>query len=152
MLFAQALIALAISSGQSLPVDPPSVSLDHVAIQVADLNRSVSFYQNVFGFRETAAPFPIARWLVMANGATLHIVSGRQTPRTNERWDHFAVSCRDIDAQIAILDARGISWTDIQGRRRIQIRPDGVAQIFIQDPDGYWIEINGPAGARQRTP
>jgi catechol 2,3-dioxygenase-like lactoylglutathione lyase family enzyme len=26
--------------------------------------------------------------------------------------------------------------------KKIQIRPDGVRQIYFQDPDGYWIEIN----------
>jgi lactoylglutathione lyase len=25
---------------------------------------------------------------------------------------------------------------------KINIRADGVKQIFFQDPDGYWIEVN----------
>ncbi len=31
-------------------------------------------------------------------------------------------------------------WTG--KKNRIQHRSDGVDQIYIQDPDGYWIEIN----------
>ena len=23
-----------------------------------------------------------------------------------------------------------------------QVRPDGIKQVYLQDPDGYWIEIN----------
>ena len=28
------------------------------------------------------------------------------------------------------------------GNHSPQVRSDGVRQIFIQDPDGYWIEVN----------
>jgi len=24
----------------------------------------------------------------------------------------------------------------------VQLRPDGIQQIYFQDPDGYWIEVN----------
>ncbi len=120
----------------------PSAALDHVAIYVRDLDSSTAFYKDIFGFREVKAPFPTARWLVTGGGSTLHIVSGRTEPLKNTKWDHFAVSCADMDKMIAALDAKKVDWTDIQGRREPQLRPDGVRQIFIRDPDGYWIEIN----------
>jgi len=28
------------------------------------------------------------------------------------------------------------------GKKEPQVRPDKVAQIYLQDPDGYWIEVN----------
>ena len=120
-------------------------SIDHVAIYVTDLNSSVRFYKDVFGFQEVAAPFPIARWLRMGNGVVLHIVSGRTTAVPNSKWDHIALACASMDVMIAALNARQIAWTDIQGRHQPQVRPDGVKQIFISDPDGYWIEINDAA-------
>ncbi|MDX3899666.1 MAG: VOC family protein [Sphingobium sp.] len=126
----------------------PSASLDHVALHVRDLNGSTAFYKDLFGFGEVKAPFPTARWLVMGGGLTLHIVSGRTEPLTNTKWDHFAISCADLRKMIADLDAKKIAWTDIQGKHEPQVRPDGVQQIFIRDPDGYWIEINDALKSR----
>jgi lactoylglutathione lyase len=28
------------------------------------------------------------------------------------------------------------------GHQTAGLRPDGVRQIYFQDPDGYWIEVN----------
>ncbi len=120
----------------------PVATLDHVALHVADLGRSVAFYKAVFDLRERPAPFATARWLMLANGTALHLVAGRTAPVNLERWDHIAIACADMDAMIARLSANAIPWTDITGAPRPQIRPDGVKQIFIRDPDGYWIEIN----------
>lgn len=116
--------------------------MDHVAISVADADKSAAFYQALFGFRQVHAPFPTARWLVMGNGVMLHIVGNRSEPSPHSRWDHLALACADMDAFIANLDARHISWSNMEGGHVPQLRGDGVKQIFIQDPDGYWIEIN----------
>ncbi len=117
-------------------------ALDHVAIFVADLDRSVAFYSDLFGFREVSAPFPIARWLVTGNGLMLHLAKGRSAPVENPKWVHMAFAWGPMAEIIASLDAKKIPWSDIQGRHEPQIRPDGIKQIFVQDPDGYWIEIN----------
>lgn len=130
------------------PVAAPVAAMDHVAISVADADRSAEFYQQLFGFRQVRAPVPMARWLVMANGVMLHIVGNRQAATPHSRWDHLALACADMDAFIARLDARRIPWTNMDGGHEPQVRADGVRQIFIQDPDGYWIEINDAAGRR----
>lgn len=123
-------------------VEARSAALDHVAIYVADLDRSASFYREVFGFREVPAPFPIARWFVTGNGLMLHIVKGRSVPVETTKWDHVAIAWGPMDETIATLDSKKIAWSDIQGNHAPQVRPDGVKQIFVRDPDGYWIEIN----------
>lgn len=123
-------------------VSPHPAALDHVAIYVADLDRSVSFYRDVFGFREVPAPFPIARWMVTGNGLMIHIAKGRTVAIDNPKWEHFAIAWGPMTETIAALDAKKIAWSDIQGRHAPQVRPDGVEQIFVQDPDGHWIEIN----------
>lgn len=60
-------------SGQSVQ----AATLDHVAIQVMDLDKSVAFYQKLFGLPEAPAPFPGARWLALGGGIMLHIVGNR---------------------------------------------------------------------------
>jgi lactoylglutathione lyase len=142
---AAALLAGACSTTAEPAADPPApvaASFDHLALYVADLDRSATFYKTVFGFTETPAPVGFARWLVMGNGVMLHIVRGRPAPADASKWDHFALSCADMDRMIASLDAAGIEWADIEGKRTPQVRADGVKQIFVRDPDGYWVEIN----------
>lgn len=142
--FVTAFAVLAVLSRPALAEPPPAgaVVLDHIAIHVRDLDASAGFYRKLFGFGEVKAPVPRARWLVMGNGLSLHIVAGRTEPLNTSKWDHFAVSCADMAGMIARLDAMKIAWSDIQGRHAPQTRGDGVQQIFVRDPDGYWIEIN----------
>lgn len=128
------------------PPDP--VAMDHVAISVVDADKSAAFYSDLFGFRQVPAPVPMARWLAMSNGVLLHIVANRSAASEHSRWDHLALACTDMEAFLAKLDARKIPWINMEGGRVPQVRSDGVKQIFIQDPDGYWIEVNDSAKRR----
>jgi catechol 2,3-dioxygenase-like lactoylglutathione lyase family enzyme len=48
-----------------------------------------------------------------------------------------------MDAFIANLAAQKIEFEDWPGNKnKVNVRPDGIKQIYITDPDGYWIEIN----------
>ena len=39
-----------------------------------------------------------------------------------------------------------VTYSDWPGTpNTINIRADGIKQIFFQDPDGYWIEVNNVA-------
>lgn len=140
-------IAAVFLTGSSVPAaaeqkGPLTAAMDHVAISVADADKSASFYQEIFGFRQVPAPVPMARWLDMANGVMLHIVGNRTSPSPHSRWDHLALACADMDSFIAQLDRRHVAWSNMEGGHSPQVRSDGVKQIFIQDPDGYWIEVN----------
>lgn len=143
------LVALALGlvterGSAELPSPPGIAALDHLALYVRDVDKSTAFYKDLFGLRQVSAPVPFARWLVLSNGAMLHIVGGRSTPVSNSRWDHFALTCANLTTFVARLKAKGIQWSDVQGRPRVQagIRGEGVKQILLQDPDGYWIEVN----------
>jgi catechol 2,3-dioxygenase-like lactoylglutathione lyase family enzyme len=44
---------------------------------------------------------------------------------------------------ISNLKKQKVEFEDWPGNKnKINIRPDGIKQIYVQDPDGYWIEIN----------
>lgn len=122
----------------------PALSLDHVGIQVVDLERSVAFYERVFGLREVPAPFPrdAARWFALGGGQMLHIVAPGTPGAPHNRWDRYAVACADLDAMVMRLDELHVAWTDMDRHHAIQTRPDCVRQIFVRDPDGYVIKID----------
>ena len=49
----------------------------------------------------------------------------------------------DFKGFIEKLKAAHISFEDVSGNKNaITTRVDGVHQIWLQDPDGYWLEIN----------
>jgi len=148
-LLAIALLVAAPSGAFAAQSEPPSAAaFDHAAIYVRDLDASANFYKSVFGLKQVPAPVPFARWLVMGNGVMLHIVSGRTTPLVHSKWDHIALACADMDVMIQTLSEKSIPWSDFEGAKSPQIRADGVKQIFVQDPDGYWIEINDALKSR----
>lgn len=122
------------------------VTLDHVAIFVADQPKSVAFYTELFGLKEIPAPFGPGgpRWFLFANGVELHIQPGRKEPSLITRRVHFAVTVPSLDPVIAWLTAHKMGWVDsndVPGQIA-RTRSDGVQQIFLQDPDGHWIEVN----------
>lgn len=128
------------------PAAPVTARLDHVALFVADTQQSIDFYAGLFGLREIPSPFPPGgpRWMVFDNGLELHLQPGRTAPITSPRRVHFAVTVPDLAPVIAFLKTRDIVFVDNSDRPGLiaHTRGDGVQQIFFQDPDGYWIEVN----------
>ena len=56
---------------------------------------------------------------------------------------HIAFTTSNFDAVIKTLNEMNITYSDWPGNlNKINIRADGIKQIFFQDPDGYWIEVN----------
>ena len=135
----------------SVAAGPPATTLDHIAITVADQQASIAFYEGAFGLREIPIAFPFKgpRWLALGNGAALHVQSGRTQRRDLPRAEHFAIAVPDIDAVLVWLKAHGMPWCDFAGRPGVVdgSRTDHVRQTFVQDPDGYWIEINDSKAA-----
>jgi lactoylglutathione lyase len=41
------------------------------------------------------------------------------------------------------LEQHGVTYVSVAGQAKdITVRADGIRQIYFQDPDGHWIEIN----------
>jgi lactoylglutathione lyase len=124
---------------------------EHVAIQASDIDRSASFYHEAFGLRLVPTPLQNRRWLDLGGGLTLHILDGRTAPKTSNRNEHLAIQVSDLAVTTAWLDKHHIVWTDLAGTpRTMQVRFDGVRQIYIQDPDGYWLEVGDKRGVIKR--
>jgi lactoylglutathione lyase len=121
-----------------------AISVDHLALHVADVDASVEFYSGVFGLQEVPAAAKGRRWLSLGGGVTLHLLRGRTEPVPDDRSVHFALASDDLEPILQRLRERRVTWFDFAGQPGAvsTARSDGVRQIFLRDPDGYWIEVN----------
>jgi lactoylglutathione lyase len=116
---------------------------NHVALYVSDLAKSSVFYRDIIGAEIISDPFRDDRhiWLRVGEHNQLHLIRGGQSPDPGNM--HFAFSVSSLDDFLSELKKAGIPYEDGHGGgSEIRLRPDGVKQIYLQDPDGYWIEIN----------
>ncbi len=121
---------------------------NHIALSVYDLHKSAAFYRDVIGLDTIPEPFKIGKhvWFEIAPGFSLHLVNDATEIREHNRSTHTCFSVPSIEEFIARLNARGITYYSAGGERgATNTRPDGVRQLYITDPDGYWVEINDEA-------
>jgi catechol 2,3-dioxygenase-like lactoylglutathione lyase family enzyme len=119
--------------------------LDHIALLVRDLDESVAFYTALPGIKGIANPMggTEIRWLECASGQRFHLQAGDIAAVHVEKQTHFAFSTAHFDAAVLALKAAGLVYGDFKGvQNAINLRPDGMRAVFLQDPNGYWIEIN----------
>jgi len=141
-------VLLTLAAAQQTEVPAPAQA-EHVAIQATDIDRSAAFYHEAFGLRIIPTPLKNRRWLDLGNGMALHILDGRVAPKPSNRNEHLALHVNDLATVTAWLDRHKLVWTDLAGTAgTMQNRFDGVRQIYVQDPDGYWLEIGDSRGVR----
>lgn len=122
-----------------------SVTFNHVALSVKDVDRSAEFYKNTLNLREITNRTKMdgIRWFSIGEGKELHLISIIKEDVTINKAVHFALTTSDFNHFIKTLDSMNINYSDWPGTpNKINIRADGIRQIFFQDPDGYWIEVN----------
>lgn len=120
------------------------VSLNHVAVSARDLGRSTRFYEQLFGCEQLPVPdvgFPTV-WLSLGD-RQLHLFQ-RDTPVPV--LHHFAVAVDDFAEACRRADALGAFDGAPYGREAYGL-PDGTVQLFLRDPDGHLVEIDGAPGA-----
>lgn len=125
--------------------DSFTLKLDHMALSVKDLEKSVDFYKNILKLSEITnlTKKDGIRWVSLGEGKELHLVSTIKEPVMINKAIHLAFKVTHFDALIKALKLQNITYSDWPGiLDKITVRADGIKQIYIQDPDGYWIEIN----------
>ena len=123
-------------------------TFNHLALSVRDIDLSADFYKKNLKLQEITNRSKIEgiRWFSLGEGKELHLISIMKENVTINKAVHLALTTSNFDAFIMTLDKMGIAYSDWPGTsHKINIRADGIKQIFFQDPDGYWIEVNSIA-------
>lgn len=119
--------------------------INHVAIYVVNLEKSTRFYTEIVGLDTIPEPFRDGKhtWLSIGGGASLHIIQGAPLRKEYYKNQHTCFSVESVSAFTEKLKQKGIDFEDVNGKAgAITTRVDGVLQIWLRDPDGYWVEIN----------
>ncbi|MDF2156962.1 VOC family protein [Algoriphagus sp. CAU 1675] len=124
-----------------------TIKINHLAIHVSDLNRSMDFYGGVLGLQEIEEPFHdgLHTWYEIGDGISLHLIEELElkVPADKSKTNHLCFSLKDLDAFIQKLRKINHLYGNWEGELgKINFRSDGIRQIFFQDPDGYWLEAN----------
>ena len=118
----------------------------HTMVRVLDEARSLAFYKKAFGLDVAdRLDFPDFTLVYLSNPETpyeveLTINKDRAEPYTlGDGYGHVAFVVDDLDAERARFEAEGLN-----PRKIVEFNKDGkrIARcFFVEDPDGYKIEV-----------
>jgi len=119
--------------------------INHVAICARNLQKSIAFYSDVMELTKIPNPFKdtVHQWFRIGDGVALHVIKGDCPVETRNISTHLCFAVPSIPDFMKHLDKFNIKYGDWNGTyKKTLLRADGVTQIYFQDPDGYWIEVN----------
>jgi lactoylglutathione lyase len=124
----------------------PKVRINHTAIFVKDLKVTKTFYEDIIGLDTIPEPFHDGKhvWYNMGfPGVSMHVIQGASEKKEYFKNQHTCFSLESVENFTKLLQKNNIPFEDVAGKKSaITTRIDGVKQIWLQDPDGYWIEVN----------
>lgn len=113
-------------------------SFNHVALQISDVETSRVFYAQILDLQELKAAdfdYPVI-WFDLGEGRELHLIARKPEKEfTPVRSNHFALEVSDVKLAERILQENKVNIFPIKSR------PDGALQLFLNDPDGNFIEL-----------
>lgn len=117
----------------------PQLSVQHIALDVDDLDAALAFYCDGLGLTLADRPKVLGdngAWLEVGDGHQIHLVANEAfvAPTTSQ---HIAFGVTDCDAAVAELRGKGIEVSD----------PFDIGagrQAFLNDPAGNLLELNEP--------
>ena len=125
--------------------------LNHIAVYVHELGRSTAFYENILMLPKIEEPFKDGKhtWFTLGAAGHLHLIQGAEANIKRDKNDHLCFSVKSIEDFIANLDKHHIEYTNWPGTAKAPtVRVDGVKQVYFQDPDGHWIEVNNDTSVK----
>jgi catechol 2,3-dioxygenase-like lactoylglutathione lyase family enzyme len=114
--------------------------LDHVGVHVTDMERSVRFYRDVLGLRESVR-FRMADetlTFLAAAGGWLELIQDGMPRRPTGVVDHVALRVDDVASMLARMRAHGVQVLDEEA---IEVPEINARIAFCTGPDGERIEL-----------
>lgn len=139
------LLLFSSSATFSQSAQQPKAVLNHIALYVADLQKSTRFYQDIIGLDTIPEPFHDGKhtWFSIGVKNHLHLIRGAGAPLQHPKNTHLCFSVASVADFILVLGKHHIGFENWAGEKgAVTNRVDGVKQVYFKDPDGYWIEIN----------
>lgn len=131
-------------SAQNTP-DKPTATLNHIAVYVSNLEKSDFFYQSLLNLNKIEEPFKDGRhvWYSLGVAGQMHLIKGAKNKIEHDKNEHLCFSVSSLTDFIQKLDQQKIDYINWEGTAKAPtVRVDGVKQIYFQDPDGHWLEVN----------
>lgn len=119
--------------------------INHIAFYVVDLQKSTDFYKDALQLEMIPEPFKDGKhsWFSIGDQAQLHLIQGAAKKVSHDKNTHLCFSLASVDDFIKRLDMLKIDYENWNGDPNEKtVRVDGINQVYFQDPDGYWIEVN----------
>lgn len=119
-------------------------NIDHIAIHCSDLERSLEFYRDAFGFElinRQEMPGGGRIGYVQLGGSVLEL-----TQKVEESYSgfHFAIWADDMDAAISHLADKGVKIIQEARPARAKMPHEGdTRRAVYAGPDGEMIELRG---------
>jgi lactoylglutathione lyase len=118
--------------------------IDHVALHVADLDRSVAFYERNFGFEN------YFQQSVPGGPRIAYLKLGDTVLELTHRSDgamagfHFCLETDGFDAAVADLESRGVQVIREPHKTAArEPREESWRRVVFKGPDGEQIELRG---------
>lgn len=119
------------------------LGFEHVGIQVANIEKSISFYKEVVGielldqFLHTDGEMKLA-FLGVNNQIIVELIEGYNPNLPDEgKVHHIAFQVDNIEQERMRLKAANVEWIF----EEITVLPNGAKYIFFRGPDQEWIEF-----------
>ncbi len=119
------------------------VGIDHIAINVLDLKRSLEFYTKVLGLKVTEREYskPGTEYFLDCGGSLVGLIQGKEEEKHllqdgGVGGNHFAfrVSTKDFDQVVEELKTQKVPITFSKKREKSW-------SVYFLDPDGNKLEI-----------
>lgn len=120
---------------------------DHDALLVKDLEVAAQFYKDILKLEEipNGGLGEHIRWFQLNDNIQIHLIQSDEEVAQN-KGVHMALNTNKLEELIDYLNSKNVHFENWPGEKgTTNSRPDDVKQIYLQDPDGYWIEINDNA-------
>ena len=123
-----------------------NLKFDHQALPVNNLKITGDFYRDILGFKDIPTLVGTKdshRWLANYEGKEIHLIFSNDEIQKTPKQIHMAFSPLDFEKFIDHLKMNNVVFTNYKLKAGVvQVRNDGIKQLWIRDPQGYWIEIN----------